>query len=95
MKLRRRGSDYLENPDTQIRFHKRMMSFWIVAAMFMNVVWLASFFVDSRMVLFIASFISIVTNQISFYANWDTDFGALSAAQSTRETLAQRPKSVL
>lgn len=33
--------------------------------------------------LVLAGFINYVTNQISFYANWDTDYGAVSSAQAS------------
>jgi hypothetical protein len=79
--------DYLDNPKSQISFHKRMMKFWVRSAGFMNLVYFYSIYLGLTghvgEALIIAGFINYVTNQISFYANWSTDFGALSAAQAS------------
>lgn len=75
--------DYLDNPRSQISFHKRMMTFWATSAPIMAAIYILSFFVPLRYAILIVGFINFVTNQISFYANWATDFGALSAAQAS------------
>jgi hypothetical protein len=69
--------DYLDNPKSQISFHKRMMKFWVRSAGFMNLVYFYSIYLG------LTGHVGEVTNQISFYANWSTDFGALSAAQAS------------
>lgn len=80
----RRHSDYLTNPDTQIIFHKRMMLLWQVTAPLMLVIYLLSLFASLRVAILILGFINFATNMMSVYANWDTDYGALSAAQGTK-----------
>lgn len=65
----RRHSDYLDNPNTQIRFHKRMMKIWALTAPAMALVYLTSLFVPLRFAIIIIGFINFVTNEISVYSN--------------------------
>lgn len=81
--MSRQRSDYLDNPKTQIRFHKRMMRVWQLMAVPMFAAYASTFFLPLKWAVLILGFINFVTCMLSLYANWDTDFGALSAAQAS------------
>lgn len=68
--------DFEENPSTQVKFHWFMMFFWIVNAIVGATI----------AVLFPHVWITIGVLYVfllSIYANWDTDYGAVSAAQAS------------
>ena len=68
--------DFEENPATQVKFHWVMMMFWIANAIIGAVV----------AILFPATWVAIGVLYVfllSIYANWDTDYGAVSAAQAS------------
>lgn len=80
--MSRRKSDYLDNPKTQIVFHKKMMKVWQGLTPIIALAYVCSFVFPAYAIQIIAG-IGFVTCLLSLYANWDTDFGALSAAQAS------------
>lgn len=73
--VRRVVDDFETNHRFQARFHLTMMTFWEIMTV---VVILGYFFTPG--VWLRASVLYLVI--ISHYANWDTDFDALSASQA-------------
>jgi hypothetical protein len=68
-------SDFEDNPDFQIRFHLAAMLFWManaVAGTAVMVLWPHLWLVIGVFYVFL----------LSIYANWDTDFDAVSAAKA-------------
>ncbi len=68
--------DFEENPATQVRFHWIMMIFWMfnaLAGAVCLVLWPAEWVKIGVFYVFL----------LSIYANWDTDYGAVSAAQAS------------
>jgi Flp pilus assembly protein TadB len=68
--------NFEENPSTQVKFHWAMMIFWIVNAAIGTVVailWPHIWVAIGVLYVFL----------LSIYANWDTDYGAVSAAQAS------------
>ena len=82
--MKRKKSDYLDNPDTQIVFHKRMMKVWEYNAPVVVVAY-ACVFIFPRYSVTIIGAIGTYTALISLYANWVSDFGGLSAAQASKK----------
>jgi hypothetical protein len=68
--------NFEENPATQVKFHWFMMMFWIVNAIVGTII----------AILFTGTWVAIGVLYVfllSIYANWDTDYGAVSAAQAS------------
>ena len=68
--------DFEENPATQVRFHWFMMIFWICNAIVgatVAILWPHTWVTIGVLYVFL----------LSIYANWDTDYGAVSAAQAS------------
>ena len=68
--------DFEENPATQVRFHWFMMLFWIANAIVgatVAILWPHEWVAIGVLYVFL----------LSIYANWDTDYGAVSAAQAS------------
>lgn len=68
--------NFEQNPATQVKFHWFMMMFWIANAIVGTVV----------AILFPGTWVAIGVLYVfllSIYANWDTDYGAVSAAQAS------------
>ena len=81
--------DFEENPATQVKFHWFMMIFWMVNAVVGGVVatlWPHTWVAIGVLYVFL----------LSIYANWDTDYGAVSAAQASQhgEFLVQQSGKV-
>lgn len=76
--MRRFVHNFEDNPDVQFKFHRYAMYVWLLNA----VVWSACFLFFpaawDRAGLF-------VTLMLSLYANWDTDYDAMSASGAWRE----------
>lgn len=68
-------SDFETNPDFQIRFHLAAMLFWIANAIAGTIV----MFLWPHLWLQVGVFYVFL---LSIYANWDTDFDAVSAASA-------------
>lgn len=69
------------DPDFQIQFHKVAMLFWLFAGV-AGATWC---------VLFPASWVKtgvLLVYLISIYANWDTDYDAVSAASAFKHSKA-------
>ena len=67
--------DFEENPRTQVRFHFTMMVFWMIMAV------VGVLLIVLTQTLWVAIGVLLVY-ELSIYANWDTDYGAVSAAQA-------------
>lgn len=71
--------DFETNPVTQIRFHFVAMVFWMV-----------NLLAGTMMLIFFPNqWVKIgvfYVFALSIYANWDTDYGAVSAAQASHGT---------
>lgn len=74
--LKSKLHDFEENPATQVKFHWVMMVFWIVNA----VVGCCLAILFPHLWLDIGVLYVFL---LSIYANWDTDYGAVSAAQAS------------
>ena len=68
--------DFEENPATQVKFHWFMMIFWIINAI--TGVLVAIMFPHAWVAIGV-----LYVFLLSIYANWDTDYGAVSAAQAS------------
>lgn len=71
--------DFEENPATQVKFHWVMMIFWMinaVAGAVMLFLWPTEWVKIGVFYVFL----------LSIYANWDTDYGAVSAAQASLQS---------
>jgi hypothetical protein len=68
--------DFEENPATQVKFHWFMMIFWIVNLL----IGVALLVLAPHLWIAIGVFYVFA---LSIYANWDTDYGAVSAAQAS------------
>lgn len=66
------------NPHTQYRVHRAAMRFWLVNAAVVVTVFFAAPGVWAKV-----SVLYLVL--VSLYANWSTDFGAMSAAEAAAE----------
>lgn len=65
--------DFETNPDVQFRFHRFMMYVWVMMGILgLVVLLLFPGFWDKISLLFIY--------EVSIYANWDTDYDAMSAS---------------
>ena len=68
--------DFEENPSTQVKFHWVMMIFWIINATvgcIVAILWPHTWVAIGVLYVFL----------LSIYANWDMDYGAVSAAQAS------------
>lgn len=73
--VRKLIDDFEDNPDFQIRFHLTAMVFWMANAVVGTVVavmWPHLWVAIGVLYVFL----------LSIYANWDTDFDAVSAAKA-------------
>ena len=68
--------DFEENPKTQVRFHFAFMVFWMLNL----AAGTGLLILEPGLWLKIGVFYVFA---LSIYANWDTDYGAVSAAQSS------------
>lgn len=68
--------DFEENPATQVKFHWFMMVFWIVNLL----IGVCLLILTPHLWVAIGVFYVFA---LSIYANWDTDYGAVSAAQAS------------
>ena len=69
-------SNFENDPATQVRFHWFMMLFWMVNALIgctIAILWPHTWIAIGVLYVFL----------LSIYANWDTDYGAVSAAQAS------------
>lgn len=68
--------DFEEDPATQVKFHWIMMIFWMInalAGLLCLLLWPSEWVKIGVFYVFL----------LSIYANWDTDYGAVSAAQAS------------
>ena len=83
--------EFETNPEVQFRFHLCAMLFWIVNL----VVGTCIMFLDGRLWLQVGVFYVFA---LSIYANWDTDYDAVSASLAAKHALtilAQRENDEL
>lgn len=81
--LRRWFSDFEENPHTQIRFHKVAIRFWLANfAIAIGVFFFAPGLWAQASICYLA--------MISIYANFATDYDALSASQASLHAVEAR-----
>lgn len=73
--IRRFVDDFENNPDFQVKFHLAMMIFWMVNATAGTVV----MFLWPNLWLQVGVYYVFM---LSIYANWDTDYDAVSAGKA-------------
>jgi hypothetical protein len=76
---------YEKDPELQIKFHLKMMRFWAINTPVLAGFWIFSLIVPHDAIA-IDGGIILYTALISLYANWDTDYGAVSGAIAARQT---------